>query len=196
MIASPRERLTQLLLAWQSLELRRPAFRVRDVEHNLELDLDGWRLNLKLDRIDEYAGQAVIIDYKSGTPQSLKPLLDGGAPRAPQLPAYVVALPEAAGAFDLNVREEPVARGVGGPGIDGIGLGSMHLIEDWDGQRERWRTELQDLVNAFVNGPVLALPADRKLCLSCHIRPICRIDADDEPAEADGGAGENPAEAE
>ncbi len=180
-------RLLALLQEWQLLELKRESFTVKDVEHHAELLLGDHRLSLKLDRIDATAAGTVIIDYKSGAPESFKGLLEKGATASPQLPSYALTMPEAAGVFYLNFKGEPTARGLGHTGIGTIGFGRTDQIEDWSGQHDTWREELTELVHAFVSGPVLALPANPKTCDTCHIRPICRIDtADDETEDALG----------
>lgn len=180
-------RLQNLLAAWQALELARQPFRVLHTEHWAELRLEAWHLNLKFDRIDETPAGPVIIDYKSGAARSFNTLLDQGATADPQLPAYALAMPEAAGIFYLNFADEPAAQGVGHPGLGDTGFGRIRTIDDWDGTRRVWGEALLTLVRAFVNGPVRALPADPRLCDRCHIRPVCRVDVDDDDDADDAG---------
>jgi probable DNA repair protein len=185
-VAAESVRLQRLLAAWQALEVARNPFSVIDTEHRVELHLDQWHLNLKLDRIDQTESGSIIIDYKSGAPRTMTALQNDGAAAAPQLPAYALTLPEAVGVFYLNFGDKPAARGIGS---SDPGMGRCDRVADWEERRELWREQLMMLVHAFVRGPVQALPANRRTCERCHIRPICRIDqpgdesTDDEDAD-------------
>ncbi len=85
------QRLSHLILAWLQTERERAPFAVLEVEEAADMEIAGLRLSLKLDRLDQLAGQEepggrVILDYKTGTVK----LSDWSGPRllSPQLPLY------------------------------------------------------------------------------------------------------------
>lgn len=187
-IEAETARLLEKLLAWQALETARPEFGVRHVEHKIELDLAGYRIGLKFDRIDEIDGKLIIIDYKSGAPQSFGIELTELPYRLPQLPAYAAAMPEAEGVFYLHFKDAPEVKGLSSESVNSGGLGKPRIVDSWKDTVAGWQESLITLAQDFAGGPVIASPADPKLCTRCHIRPICRIDASSDDEDDDDDA--------
>ncbi len=88
-LALESERLQRLVAVWLDFEVQRPqAFRVVACEEEVELNIEGIAVKLKLDRIDELAdGRRLILDYKTGSNISQA---SWGETRIsePQLPIY------------------------------------------------------------------------------------------------------------
>src|SRR5690606_8510525 len=101
-----KEKLAAAVLRWvEGIELARPDFEVIEIEGTsadappaedyraalTPVQAGPLRLRGKLDRVDRLAdGDELIIDYKTGNAPSPRQFF-GERPRAPQLPAYVVA---------------------------------------------------------------------------------------------------------
>lgn len=169
------ERLLDQLLEW---ELAREPFKVQALEWSQTLTLAGASLRLRLDRVDRLQdGRIAVIDYKSGSATAFD--ADAERPTQPQLPAYatvtgadtavVLALylsREGAKARGSADRAGRVAR-IGAAGED------VHV---WNGLLERWRERLHSLVQEFVSGQAAVQPQP-KACQYCHLRLLCRLDA-------------------
>jgi RecB family exonuclease len=87
-----RERLCGLLGAWlERAERGRPDFVVSEIESPIALELEGFRINARLDRVDVLAdGSVAIVDYKTGTTAAFGRWFDP-RPLAPQLAVYLLA---------------------------------------------------------------------------------------------------------
>jgi probable DNA repair protein len=82
------QRLCYLVMEWMMYESGRSPFDVEKVETETEIDVDGLRLNVRMDRVDKLEGDRVLIDYKTGL---VKPTQwFGDRPEQPQLPLYAV----------------------------------------------------------------------------------------------------------
>ena len=92
--AMEQQRLLRLMDQWLELEAQRPAFTVEKIEWDQNVAIGGLQFNLRLDRLDRLAGdEALVIDYKTGTP-SINEWLQERI-REPQLPLYALFQPDA-----------------------------------------------------------------------------------------------------
>ena len=112
-----RNRLCELLESFIEAELRRASFQVDRVEHEVDYQQFGVRLNLRIDRIDRLSdGSLLIADYKTGQPKNL--LKRNGDPRDLQLPVYACALEGRVGGLVLiNIDSRTILyKGTGASG--------------------------------------------------------------------------------
>lgn len=172
-----RERARIVRLLRMDLEWERPraGFRVELLENDqATLKLAGHELSLRLDRVDRLEdGRRLIIDYKSGRPETLD--ADDERPSHPQLPAYAVALGhEVAAVASLHLRPERLqVRGL----ADSEGRCGLPLApRPWSEQLEFWRARLAGLVQEFATGRAAVMPL-KNACRHCHLDICCRIDA-------------------
>jgi len=91
-LALEKTRITALCWDWLALEKNRPTFSVIATEQPYEIVLAGLHFKLVIDRVDEVAGQRVIIDYKTGS-ATINDLLKTPL-KAPQLAVYLHAINE------------------------------------------------------------------------------------------------------
>ena len=89
-----RQRLCALIDSWLMLELDRPPFEVENTEQKKTVNINGLRLNIRLDRVDKLVGEEgnagrILIDYKTGEVQASRWL--GPRIEEPQLPLYAIA---------------------------------------------------------------------------------------------------------
>lgn len=98
-----KARILELCLEWLKLEEKRTSFKVLETEQEHYITLAGIEFKIKIDRIDQVDGKALILDYKSGR-ASINNILKTPI-KAPQLAVY------------LNATQQEVA---------GIGYGLLH----------------------------------------------------------------------
>ncbi len=171
-----RERLEYLILDWLvTVEKNRPrAFTVETVEDQLEYNLAGLPLRLRIDRMDRLDnGQVLLIDYKSG--KQTRGKLDSPRPFEPQLLVYASAKgPEVDGFYFGEVR--PREMRVVGYGREKYfrSQSATAKNESWDSYAEKSRDEVHSLAKDFLAGKALVDPL-RGACEYCSVKPFCRI---------------------
>lgn len=87
-----KSRILELCLQWLALEKTRESFAVLDTEKRHLITLAGIEFTVIIDRVDQVAGERVIIDYKTGR-ASIQDLLKTPT-KAPQLAVYLHAVKE------------------------------------------------------------------------------------------------------
>jgi probable DNA repair protein len=166
-------RVLQQLLAW---ERTREPFQTLALEWRRAYAVAGATLRLRLDRVDQLSdGRLIVIDYKSGSPESFEPHAE--RPRLPQLPAYAMAAGEqTAAVLALYLgREGPRLRGVADRAGRLIGLRALPEGEAaWPALLQRWREQLRELVQEFLSGHAAVRPQPGA-CEICHLQAFCRI---------------------
>ena len=174
--AVERVRLQRLLTRWMHLERQRSPFSVVAVEEKREIELEGLRLEIRADRVDELPGGGrVILDYKTGEVKSRCWI--GDRPDEPQLPLYSITMQAPlAGAAFARVRADGV--GFSGisetpfPGFTDFGKNGPPVAK----QVEEWRRVLTSLAAQFRSGDARVDPKNgRKTCEYCAIFPLCRV---------------------
>ena len=155
-----RNRLCKLLEKFIEAELKRTAFSVDRVEHDLAYQQFGVRLNLRIDRIDRLPDKSMLIaDYKTGQPKNL--LRRDGAPRELQLVVYACALDERIGGLLLiNIDSRTILyKGTGASGEwDAKGAGI------WPQRLAAWKAGVDAAMQQIAEGDArinLDLPSDQ-----------------------------------
>lgn len=175
-------RAVRLIHLLCDLERKRPAFAVRAMERDCELNLAGGQLRLRIDRLDELAsGGVAILDYKSGRP------IPGDwyseRPSHPQLLAYLAAIGRetvAMATVSVTAREIrfdgvaasgnllPKVRAVEAPTAEDSQL------DAWGIRQTEWIQRVEGLVADFIAGKAAVDPRP-KACEYCHVVSVCRI---------------------
>jgi ATP-dependent helicase/nuclease subunit B len=191
--AARAERLIEQLIDW---ELTRAAFETQSLEAKQQLQIAGAHLSVKLDRVDRLGdGRLVVIDYKSGAPETFDAFAD--RPPRPQLLAYAMAAGEAVAAV-LAVylsRDSVKLRGLAdrperlpGRGIEPLPAGES----GWQPLLLQWRSRLERLMREFLDGHAVVQPQPGA-CEYCHLQMLCRVDAQVLAAAAEAAADDAPA---
>jgi probable DNA repair protein len=188
-----QRRCIEVIARLLPLERQREPFSVLASETELQLVVGGLPLSLRLDRVDQLPGASlhtIIIDYKTGKPAASADWL-AERPAETQLLLYA----EGAGdelcavatlhAHTSEVRFSGVADQVGRLPRVGSVRGAS-----WPELRSLWHERMSALGAAFVAGVADVAP-QKRACDYCHLRVLCRVDADrvgdDVAAGADGG---------
>jgi hypothetical protein len=139
--------------------------------------IDGWELNLRIDRVDELQDGRLLIDYKSGAPDRMQ--LDDANARPIQLAAYVAATlaqgasADAVALLSLSPREKDI--GFSGRARDASLLaGKMKEQKGWNDLTTSWQLQIRQLVHDHVNGLAAVVPLPGA-CEYCHLDSLCRI---------------------
>jgi ATP-dependent helicase/nuclease subunit B len=210
----PRGRIALLEQSWleralgalAAVELERAPFTVAAREHGEALTLAGFRLNVRLDRLDRLDdGGSIVIDYKSGrgTPRRWR----GARPDVLQLALYAAFRaepPVAVALARLPLAIEPRRKFTGValregllPGIPAIERASQRELRglDWQALLAEWRAAATQLMSDYGAGAAAVDPAERA-CERCALQILCRIqeralapeDAAPDDDEGTGGA--------
>jgi probable DNA repair protein len=178
-----KERCYQLIHHWLQIEKERGPFSVVKTEFIVEIKLNNLKLNLRIDRIDELCnGQQIIIDYKTGKNNTLSAWF-GNRPDGPQLPLYALHGPQniAAIAFAQIASSDHCFKGMSRSALDIKGIKLLNEIQQvtvdtWDDQLGLWKNILTQLSEDFYQGIAIVDPKNAHTCLTCAIKPLCRID--------------------
>lgn len=151
-----QQRIRRLLLEWLDCELERGSFTVEALERACELDLEGFPVRVRIDRLDHLPdGSRVIIDYKTGSPGI--GALAGERLTEPQLALYALATGEPLAAIGYGLIN---AKMVGFEGVASGGhiipgartLAKAGLDEDWQTTLAKWHNQLIQIKNEIIRG--------------------------------------------
>ncbi len=177
-------RLRSLLQEWLKVERERGAFSIALLEEDLQLELSGLTIKLRVDRIDALPdGGRVVIDYKTGKARFADWL--GVRPARPQLLLYGLLgeEPPAALAFAQVRPRDSAYDGLGiTETIPGVKTDIAKAVEDkmpaddWSSLNAVWKDNLERLAQEFIDGRAEVDPL-RNSCMWCGLQPLCRIEA-------------------
>jgi RecB family exonuclease len=178
-----QQRLVRLAREWLNEDKKRGDFTVVAIEDKRTVEIGGFMLTTRLDRVDELDdGRRIVIDYKTRAPLAGSML--GERPEEPQLPLYLVAaeLGAVAVAFAQvktgEMRFTALARDSdllpGAKAFSESRHGDQH--GSWEELVAAWRTNLGNIAADFFSGHAKVDP--RKYphtCRNCDVGPLCRI---------------------
>ncbi|AXC11855.1 RecB family exonuclease [Acidisarcina polymorpha] len=175
-------RLYSLLSRWLEYEMQRQPFVVLAHEKKIQTEINGLKLNLRVDRIDQVDGGNLIIDYKTG---QVSPVMwRGPRPDEPQLPLYAVhgKVEDLLGVLFAEIRARKI-------GLCGHVADSAVTVTS-SGKRQKrpskisldddvlgeWSDVLAELADQFLRGDAAVAPkAYPKTCTYCALGPLCRV---------------------
>lgn len=173
--------LSDMLVAWFECDLKRPDYANLDAEQEIEVDIEGMLLRLKLDRVDQDLDSKkwVVTDYKRSPPspsslRSQAPLVE------PQLIVYAEALRRTSGR-----RIVSLAFGALGEADDvkylhcsadaRFRVSKAERVKDMQVLRNAGR-RVRGLVRSYLKGSANVSPR-RDACVHCHLQSLCRIES-------------------
>ncbi len=176
------ERNVRVIHDWLlAIELKRPDFKVLQIEEGLSINLSGIKLLLRIDRIDEIPGKGILlIDYKTG--KEARPAeWFAEEIRAPQLPLYSLAKTPAGLAYGHLTIGKPEFKGTT---IPELSLGEFRNYDftkasgysTWEELLEYWKNNLNAVANEFLKGDHRVSPFNKgEPCRHCEFGSLCRI---------------------
>ncbi len=182
------ERLGKLLAVWLDVEAKRGGeFEVIACEAPAEVEIEGIRVKMIVDRIDQLAdGRQVIIDYKTGATIDTKNWA-GQRITEPQLPIYAALVNDevAAVVFAKVLLDKPAFAGVADekdilPGVQGVGDDKQKIFDpaefpDWVAVITHWRERLHAVAREVKEGRAGVVFADEKALQYCEVLPLLRL---------------------
>lgn len=176
-----QQRLLELLTRWLELEKQRRPFTVTMTEQQLQWSWQTLQLNLRLDRVDQTANGAIVIDYKTGKVAATDWL--SARPEQPQLLLYQQALQPQAPVAGVLYAKLAVDK-LDYAGITAADEGYDKLVysadnpsaPDWPALQQHWQQALQSLAQEYLDGLVVVAPQSNRSCRYCHLPALCRID--------------------
>jgi len=181
-------RLHKLLDVWLRVELQRgQAFAVIACEEAAEVEIEGIKVKMVVDRIDRLDdGRQVIIDYKTGATIDTKNWA-GQRITEPQLPIYAALVNDevAAVVFAKVLLDKPVFAGIADerdilPGVQGVGDDKQKIFDpaefpDWIAVITHWRERLHAVAGEVKAGVAGVSFADEKGLQYCEVLPLLRL---------------------
>lgn len=181
-------RLKRLLTRWLALEIdRAQPFTVIACEQAAEVDIEGIRVRMVVDRIDRLDdGRELIIDYKTGARIDTRNWASDRITE-PQLPIYAALVNEAVAAvvFAKVLPDAPAFSGVaaeGGllPGVYGLGeskqkIFAAELFPDWPAVIAFWQARLHAIAQEVRDGVAGVSFADASDLNYCEVLPLLRL---------------------
>jgi exodeoxyribonuclease-5 len=181
-------RLAKLLDVWLAVEEKRGhAFEVIACEQAAEVDIEGIKVSMVVDRIDRLDDdRQIIIDYKTGAAIDTKNWADQRITE-PQLPIYAALVNEdvAAVVFAKVLLDKPGFAGIADatdilPGIQGIGDDKQKIFDpaefpDWIAVITHWRERLHAVAKEVKQGHAGVVFADEKALQYCEVLPLLRL---------------------
>ncbi|WP_265946354.1 PD-(D/E)XK nuclease family protein [Dechloromonas sp. A34] len=181
-------RLEKLLEVWLAVETKRGVdFEVIACEQPAEVEIEGIKVRMVVDRIDQLAdGRQVIIDYKTGAAIDYKNWAEARITE-PQLPIYaaLVADEVTAVVFAKVLLDKPAFAGIADekdilPGVQGVGDEKQKIFDpaefpDWIAVVMHWRERLHAVAKEVRQGQAGVMFADEKALLYCEVKPLLRL---------------------
>lgn len=181
-------RLAKLLLLWLDVEAaRRLDFAVVACEAPAEVEIEGIKVRMVVDRIDRLAdGRQIIIDYKTGAAIDIRNWAEARLTE-PQLPIYAALVNDqvAAVVFAKVLLDKPAFAGIADesdilPGVQGVGGDKQKIFDpaefpDWVAVITHWRERLHAVAREVRLGQAGVCFADEKALQYCEVLPLLRL---------------------
>lgn len=183
-------RLAQLLATWLAIDASREhKFAIEACERGADLDIEGIRVRVVLDRVDRVATAAgdrhVVIDYKTGNSIDVANWA-GERITEPQLPIYAAFGGDVAGvAFAKVLPDKPAFAGIAAeagllPGVAGLDDERRKLFErerfpDWAAVLAHWQARLEAVAREVKAGVAGVACFDDKALRHCDVLPVLRL---------------------
>lgn len=170
-----RARAVEVVLGMLARERERAPFRVLAREWEIEGEVAGAAIRLRIDRVDAFEdGRLAILDYKTGASRTLDWLGERAEPV--QLFTYARALQQRqTGAVVALGNVHLVRRGqvyCAMTAADEL-LPESRVAFDWEPLLRQWHAQVERLARGFLRGEAGVEPI-AEACRGCHLQVACR----------------------
>ena len=187
-----KERLVKLVTVWlQEVEVQRPQdFEVVACEKENRLEIEGVRVKLVIDRIDQLAdGRLLVMDYKTGNKIDFKNWGQATITE-PQLPIYAAFLLQdqevgavcfakvsldKAGFAGISAAADQVQGATVFNETRGKVIFSEQQFPDWNSIVTHWRNQITATALSLKNGEAKVQFEDEKQLAYCEVLPLLRL---------------------
>lgn len=179
-----KARIRELIEEWRELEESRQPFDIIAVEKEYVLELEGFNLKMRVDRIDKTESlKALVIDYKTGKVR----IGDWLSPRPleTQMPLYSLVVPDCdALAYQLVVKGGSRLSGISGESEanlseKGIRPSTKQFDSKFHELTKDWHSALATIAREFKEGLATVKPTKPSTtCRNCHLDGFCRTFTD------------------
>jgi ATP-dependent helicase/DNAse subunit B len=149
-----------------------------DVEVDIKLSfLGGIVVTGRIDRLDRFGNDCIIVDYKSSKTENVEKLV--GSSTKLQGPLYALAARESLGLNPLAVLYWAVRDNklFGWGSVPNVDLSLKEMPENWAGAA---RDRAADRLAGYLAGAIHAQPEEADKCRWCEFQGACRVE---QPAE-------------
>lgn len=156
--------LIKLLMSFINIESTRAKFEVVQIEQEREITVLGYKIKVRLDRVDQTENGLCLIDYKTGavTPSNWL----GSPPKDPQIPLYL---------SDENTIYQDVSYAcINKNSIGYKGYQHLRQAAPWQQFVMEAKASIEQIVQAIINGNAPTKPIQLTTCSSCNLNKICR----------------------
>lgn len=163
-------------------EESRPGFHVHGMEASNDIEINGVRFHLRIDRIDMGIRQKpIVIDYKTSIPTKLP--WKEERPRKPQMLLYALTDKTIDCLFFLGLENGNwVCSGVASK--EAAFHPDITVLDDFRAQRNLWQSRIEMLISEYTQGIATPLPIDKQACTYCPYGSLCRYPLQQTQAEA------------
>ncbi len=181
--ALENERIFDLATTWLTRELERPDFEAVECEYQIDVNVGGIELVLKIDRMDKTEdGLTVLLDYKTGSTLTQKDWFQSRLQEV-QLPLYNYQIRPHLAAIAHIQKEESKSRFLffGDPASTLPGT-QINYQEKCKGMTfieltEHWNEQVISLAEEFKTGVLNVDPFNYfKTCETCDLQTLCRVE--------------------
>lgn len=159
--AVEQEYLKRIILRFIDLELARESFKVKFIEHSRSINISGYKIEVRIDRVDEELDGLHLLDYKTGN-VSISNWL-GDPPEDTQIPLYLC---------DQSLKYKSASYACLNKNFTGIK--GFKNKDDWQNFTKVSKEKISNLISDITSGSSYAKPINKTTCQSCEFIGICR----------------------
>lgn len=156
--------LLKIILQFIEGERSRNAFEVVQIETERAIEILGYKIKVRLDRVDQTDNGLHLIDYKTGQVSPSNWL--GSPPKDPQIPLYLC---------DSNMQYSDASYACINKNSTGLkGFKQIRKSVEWNNFVSDSVTAIEKIVSNILSMNSKTAPIDNNTCSSCNLNMLCR----------------------
>lgn len=172
-----KEKMANTISDWLETDKERPFFTVQSLESQTKVSINDYKITLRIDRIDQQAGQPILIDYKTGRAN----IIDTFHPDFiyPQMALYSLSqtsIPTIAFAKVLHPETTWQSIDLACHQSLNKALNARGAEEEtYEKLKAQWLEKALACLTNFEQGYYPATPINPQVCEQCDFKSLCRI---------------------